>query len=236
MATKQPLRKTPNNAPRRTWDFTFTPGDADLLGKAVRGRFMEVAVSVSAKKHLMKLIGSNGTSLQKGYVIAYTGGDHKVVEEYEDAHPFLLPLRVDVRLSRLEKALDAVFFRPFPHRPPPPGDGNVFSKNIIEFVRHMKEKRKSLIQDLRKEFSDKKVFDDLAVLFFREMAGRRLLEVITPKSREKWEKSKSREVLRPTPGLAAKVSCRLFLECFEIRFEEATLRQRFNDLKKEMSS
>lgn len=197
---------------------------------------MEVTISVYVKRQLAIFLGKKETSLQKGYVIAYTGGDHKVVGEYDDAHPFILPLRIDVRLSRLEKALDAVFFKPFPHRLPPPGGGNVFSENIIEFVRRMKEKRRLLHRDLREKFSDKKVFNGLAVLFFREMTGRRLLEVITPESRDKWEKRRSRKVLRPTPGLAAKVSRRLFDDCFEVYFEEAAMRQKFNGLKKGMPS
>jgi len=231
---KHPRRKNPKKGPRRSWDFTFTSADADLLTKAVEGRFREIAVRLKAGRELRKMVDEKRTSLQKGEAIAYTGGDHTVVEEYDDRHPFLLPLRVDVRLSALEAALNKVFFDPFPHVLPggSQGEGNVFSRNIVEFVRRMQEKRKDILRDLRKEFSEKQVFDALSVLFFKTMTGARLLKVITPESRKKWEMTNSREVLRPTPGLAAKVSRRLFLRCFDIRFEEQTLRQKFTLLLK----
>ena len=222
---------------RRISGFTFTPEDAECLERAVESRFREIAVAAKLERDLRKMFADKETSLQHGYYIAYTGNDHKVVDEYDDHHSMILPLRVNIQMRTLKKALDVLFFEPFPHYlvHGSEGKGNIFKEEIIAFVRRKQAERKTLLHDALKEFSERKVFDALAHLFFQEMVGRRLLKVLSPNSRKEFiQKNIPLEILRPTPGLAAKVSRHLFERCFSITFDEGTLTKRFARLQEQV--
>lgn len=232
----QPKHRKKRTRSRRTSDFTFDPKDVEYVARAVERRFKEIAVAAKIERELRKMFAGGNTSLQQGYYTAYTGNNHKVVDEYDDRHRMILPLRVDVQLRTLEKALDKVFFTPFPHcrADGTEGEGNVFSQEIIEFVRRKQAERRTLLRDAMNKFSERKAFDKLAHLFFRKMVGNRLRKVLSPDSRnEIRDKNVPIEILRPTPGFAAKVSLHLFTKCFGIAFDERTLTKRFARLQEQ---
>ena len=155
--------------------------------------------------------------------LPYLGPDWRLLDEGDDRHNVVFPLRTDIDLRKVRTAVDALF----------PDDAADLKNNIVGYIQRQKQEKRKWNRG-RDRF-----FDTVNLMRFiwphfgsGWIAGQALFNILTPdaESRARWEKNLGRrkvESFRVPVSTAAKVVSELLYELHELKVSAKSLEMMF---------
>jgi len=209
---------------RKHPSYRFTEIDRERIKAELRRPpgFREMVKEFSGKRR--ELADRMAPFRRRG--LPYLGNDHRLVDEYDDRHTVVFPLRTDVDIRTVRKALDVLFPEP---------EGKRLKDTIIRYVNRGKAEQRNRDRWNKRFLGDDDLLNSLWATFRPgHLAGETLYRILTPdaESSRRWEEKMRRAMMKPAalrvfPNTAAAIVSELFLEDLKRTVPADALEKRF---------
>ena len=212
------MKITPTARKRKRHSYRFTETDRERIKADLKRRFKPLLESLLANRDRSK------KSFERGLPIL--GPDWRLLDECDDRHSVVFPLRVDVDLRKVKTAVKVLF----------PEESNVLRENIIGYIERCKRDRRKMHRFADSHFRAESLVSHVWPYFGSGwIAGQALVNILTTdaKSKTRWEKNlrgRSIDKFRVPPDTAAQVVSDLLNEEFDVTMKIDTLKKRFEKM------
>jgi len=203
---------------KKLLSYRFTDADRERIKADLKRRFKPFLESLSVNKDRSK------KSFDRGLPIL--GPDWRLLDECDDRHIVVFPLRVDVDLRKVKTAVKVLF----------PDDAAALRENIIGYIERCKRDRRKVHRHADSDFRVENLVSHVWPFFGAGwIAGQALFNILTPdaESKARWEKNlrgRSIDKFRVPPDTAAQVVSDLLNEEFDVPMKANTLKKRFEKM------
>jgi hypothetical protein len=219
------MKKTSKSRTTRKTSFRFTKEDRESVKVVLRPEFKRVyKESLASEGRVLREI-----PVAAARALPHFGGDWRIVEEWDDQHNIPFPLRTDVRIDRVRKAVEALF----------PDEADKLRKNIIAYIERAKAEKRAwrrMGEKWARAMSGRDGFIRHIWYHFGHghLAGEVLYRMLTPDTQSRIRRARMKvDQLRVTPGFAAKVISELLVEECQVSrrdIDDQKLTKRFQDM------
>jgi hypothetical protein len=165
-------RKPPETRSGKRAPYNFKKIDRERLKNRLRPLF----------KSFMEKMMVADSKVVKSRTLQQLGPDWQLLDEADDRHNVLFPLRTDVDLRKVKTAVDSLF----------PDEAANLKKNILDCIKRQKREKRKRDRGWARFTDTNRRMEDIWSLFVdNQVAGKAQFKILTPdaESRARWEKN-----------------------------------------------